>query len=224
VLARLRACSVGCAAVVTGLADLPALDLGPDAIEVALLRMRVRRPEGDADVCVRQHIPEEIRAVLAPGSGLMVTAHETDPRIAIADWAATGAWVGKELTYPDSPLQYEWPARGSWPASGQIEVHDFNGHREELDQRRGEWRFTTADLLSLTPLTTRVDQRDEWRITLDLRDGNTIAIKERVPLLMLARLRSGSSDRVGTPIDVLESPEGDLAIDWESTLRQPELR
>jgi hypothetical protein len=29
---------------------------------------------------------------------------------------------------------------------------------------------------------------------------------------------------VGTPIDVMVSVEGEVAVDWESTLRQPELR
>ena len=58
----------------------------------------------------------------------------------------------------------------------------------------------------------------------ELRDGKTIAIKDRVPLLALARLRPGDEDRVGTPIDVLVSPQGEVAVDWEATLRQPELR
>jgi hypothetical protein len=224
VLDRLRACTVGCNAIVVALADLPALEVGPDTIEVALVRMRVRRPEGDVEICVRQHIPERVRGLLGPGSGVMALAHEAAPQLAIADWATTGAWIGTELTYPDTPVQFDWPERAAWPAPGHIEIHDFNGHRSELNQRRGEWRFTSADLLALTPLTTRVDQRDEWRVTLDLRDGNTIAIKERMPLLVLSRLRSGSTDRVGTPIDVLMSSDGELAIDWESTLRRPELK
>jgi hypothetical protein len=99
-----------------------------------------------------------------------------------------------------------------------------NGHSEEMEQRRTEWRFSSADLLSLTPLPSRVDRREEWRITLELRNGKTVAVKDRVPLLALARLRNGSDDRVRTPIDVLVSPQGELAIDWEATLRQRELR
>jgi len=223
-LARLRDCTIGCTSVITALADLPSLELGGEAIEVALLRLRLRRPEGETDVCVRQHIPEQIRGLLGPGSRVMALAHEADPRIAIVDWTATGAWIGADLTFPDSPQQYDWPERAEWPAAGQIEIHDVNGQSEELNQRRGEWRFTSADLLALTPLPSRVDSRDEWRITLDLRDGNTVAIKDRVPLLALARLRPDDTDRVGTPIDVLLSQDGELAIDWESTLRQPELR
>jgi hypothetical protein len=45
-----------------------------------------------------------------------------------------------------------------------------------------------------------------------------------MPLLALARLHVGEDARVGTPIDVLLSPDGEVAVDWESTLRQPELR
>jgi hypothetical protein len=55
-------------------------------------------------------------------------------------------------------------------------------------------------------------------------DGSTVEIKDRVPLLALARLRPGDTVRVGTPIDVLISPDGEVSVDWESTLRQPELR
>jgi hypothetical protein len=84
--------------------------------------------------------------------------------------------------------------------------------------------MASADLLSLSPLRSRVDQRDEWRISLELPDGTTIAVTDRVPLLALARMRPGDEDRVRTPIDVLISPEGDITVDWEATLRQPELR
>ena len=45
-----------------------------------------------------------------------------------------------------------------------------------------------------------------------------------MPVLALARLRAGDEPRVGTPIDVLVSSEGEVAVDWEATLRQPELR
>jgi hypothetical protein len=69
-----------------------------------------------------------------------------------------------------------------------------------------------------------VDQRDEWQIALQLPNGNTVELIDRVPLLALARLRPGNESRVGTPIDVLMSPDGEVAVDWEATLRQPELR
>jgi hypothetical protein len=222
--ARLAGCTLACSAVIAGLADLPAAAVGGQVLDVALIRMRVRRPEGEVACCVRQHIPREIRAVLAPGAGVMVLAHENDRRVAIVDWEATGNWLGTQLTFPSTPEQYEWPPPEEWPASGEIEIHDVNGQRDELDRRRTEWRFAFADLLALTPLRSRVDQRDEWRITLELRDGNTMALKDRVPLLAVARLRAGGEDRVGTPIHVLVSSNGDVVIDWEATLRQPDLR
>jgi hypothetical protein len=223
-LERLRGCTVACPATVTGLADLPSVEAGGVLTEVALVRLTVRRPEGDTDCCVRQHVPSEIRGLLAPGSGVMALAHESDPRVVIVDWKATGAWIGTNLTVPQAPEQYDWPPHAEWPAPGEIEIHDVNGHSEEMEQRRTEWRFSSADLLSLTPLPSRVDRREEWRITLELRNGKTVAVKDRVPLLALARLRNGSDDRVRTPIDVLVSPQGELAIDWEATLRQRELR
>jgi len=221
---RLSGCTLSCAAVVTGLADLPAVERGGRVIEVALLRLNVRRPEGDADCCVRQHVPPEIRGILEPGSGVMTLAHTHDRGVAIVDWAATGDWIGETLTFPNALEQYDWPSVEDWPAAGSIEVADVNGMRERLDERRAAWILASADLVSLTPLRSRVDRRDEWRIALQLRDGRTIQIKERIPVLALARLHPGDEARIGTPIDVLLSPDGELTIDWEATLRQPELR
>jgi hypothetical protein len=220
VTARLAACTVGCTAVVAGLADLPALPVGAEALDVALLRLRVRRPEGEVECCVRQHIPPEIRAEVAPGAGVIALAHETDPHVAVVDWRATGNWIGTQLSAPSEPRQYDWPPVEEWPDSGQIEVHDVNGQREELDRRRVEWRLASADLLAMTPLPSRVDQRGEWRVTLGFRDGNTIAIKDRVPTLAVARLRPRGEDRLGAAVDVLVSSEGDVVVDWESTLRR----
>jgi hypothetical protein len=221
---RLRGCRISCAAVITGLADLPAVEAGGRVLEVALLRMTVRRPEGDAETCVRQHIPREIRGVVGPGAGVMVLAHDNERGVAAVDWTATGEWIGAKLTFPSAHEQYEWPPRADWPARGVIEIHDVNGHRAELDERRGEWGLASAGLVSLTPLRSRVDHRDEWRIVLQLTNGRTVEIKDRVPLLALARLRPGSESRVGTPIDVLLSSSGEVVVDWEATLRQPELR
>jgi hypothetical protein len=221
---RLSGCTLSCPAVVTGLADLPAVERGGRVIEVALLRLRVRRPEGEADCCVRQHVPPEIRGVLEPGSGVMTLAHAHDRGVAIVDWAATGDWIGATLTFPNALEQYDWPSVEDWPAAGSIEILDINGMRERLHERRGAWILGSADLVSLTPLRSRVDRRDEWRIALQLRDGRTIQIKERIPVLALARLHPGDEARIGTPIDVLVSPDGEVTIDWEATLRQPELR
>ena len=221
---RLRGCRLSCAAVITGLADLPAIEVGGRVLEVALLRMTVRRPEGEAECCVRQHIPGEVRGLVGPGAGVMVLAHDNDRSVAAVDWTATGEWIGAKLTFPTAHEQYDWPPREEWPATGEIEVHDVNGHRTELDERRGKWSLGSAGLVSLTPLRSRVDRRDEWQIALQLFDGRTVEIKDRVPLMALARLRPGNESRVGTPIDVLMSSNGQVAVDWEATLRQPELR
>jgi hypothetical protein len=208
---RLRGCRISCAAVITAVADLPALEVNGKVIEVALIRITVRRPEGDAESCIRQHVPPEIRGVV-------------ERSVAAIDWTATGEWIGAKLTFPTAHEQYDWPPREEWPEPGAIEIHDGNGHREELDERRGEWNLASAGLVSLTPLRSRVDQRDEWQIALQLGNGSTVEIVDRVPLLVLARLRPGNESRVGTPIDVLVSSDGEVAVDWEATLRQPELR
>ena len=221
---RLAACTLSCAAVVTALADLPAVERGGEVIEVSLLRLRVRRPEGDADSCVRQHVPPEIRGVLEPGSGVMVYAHASDRSIAVVDWGATGDWIGAKLTFPTAPEQYDWPPPEEWPEAGEIEVYDVNGLRERLDERRGGWTMASAGLVSLTPLRSRVDRRDQWRVVLMMRDGSTVELTDRMPVLALARLHAGDEPRIGTPIDVLVSSDGEIAVDWEATLRQPELR
>lgn len=221
---RLRGCRISCAAVISGLADLPAIESGGQVIEVALLRMTVRRPEGDAEACVRQHIPREIREVVGPGAGVMVLAHDHDRSVAAVDWIATGEWIGTKLTFPTAHEQYDWPPREDWPALGEIEIHDLNGQRAELEERREQWNLASAGLVSLTPLRSRVDHRDEWQIALQLANGETVEIRDRVPVLALARLRPDDASRVGTPIDVLLSSSGDVAVDWEATLRQPELR
>jgi hypothetical protein len=221
---RLAACTLSCAAIVTGLADLPAVEHGGKVIEVALLRLRVRRPEGDADACVRQHVPPEIRGVLEPGSGVMVYAHVSDRSIAVVDWGATGDWIGTKLSFPTEPAQYDWPPPEDWPSAGQIEVYDVDGLRERLYERRGAWTMASGGLMALTPLRSRVDRRDQWRVVLMMRDGRTVELEERLPDLALARLRSGDEPRIGTPIDVLVSSEGEITVDWEATLRQPELR
>jgi len=221
---RLSGCRISCTAVITALADMPALEVNGKVLEVALIRMKVQRPEAETEVCVRQHIPPEIRSVLGPGAGVLVLAHDNDRTVAAVDWRATGDWIGVKLTFPTGREQYDWPPREEWPEPGSIEVHDANGHREELDERRGQWSMGSAGLVSLAPLRSRVDQRDEWRIALQLADGSTVEIVDRVPLLALARLRPGNESRVGTPIDVLVSTAGEVVVDWEATLRQPELR
>src|SRR5215207_3312038 len=115
---RLRGCRLSCAAVITALADLPALEVNGKVIEVALIRMTVRRPEGDAESCVRQHIPPEIRGVVGPAAGVMVLAHDNDRSVAAVDWTATGEWIGAKLMFPTAHEQYDWPPREEWPEPG----------------------------------------------------------------------------------------------------------
>jgi hypothetical protein len=221
---RVAACTLPCSATLTGLADLPAVERGAQAIEVALMRLLVRRPEGDTECCVRQHVPAELRGVLEPGSGVFVLAHATDRSVAIVDWTATGEWIGAALLSTGELEQYEWPPREEWPAPGGIQVYDVNGLRERLNERRGAWHMMSAGLVSLRPLRSRVDRRDQWRIVLMMRDGRTVELTDRVPGLALARLFTADQPRIGVPIDLLMSPEGEMAVDWEATLRQPELR
>ena len=60
---RLSGCTVACVAEITGVADLPALNYEEyHYVDVALLRLRVRRPEGEVECCVRQHVPGVARA------------------------------------------------------------------------------------------------------------------------------------------------------------------
>jgi hypothetical protein len=221
---RVAACTLSCTAVVTALADLPAVEHGGEPIDVVLLRLRVRRPEGDVECCVRQHVPPEIRGLIEPGSGVIAFAHRTERAVALVDWAATGEWIGTHLSFSTALEQYDWPPPAQWPAPGEIEVHDVNGLRERLDERRGAWHLVSAGLVSLKPLRTRADQRDQWRIVLMMRDGSTVELTDRMPLLALARLNAADETRIGTPIDVLVSPEGEVTVDWEATLRQPALR
>ena len=194
-------------------------------LEVALLRMTVRRPEGDAECCVRQHIPPEIRGVVGPGAGVMVLAHDHDRSVAAVDWTATGEWIGAKLTFPTAVEQYDWPPREGVAGAGV----DRDPRRERAPggagraARRGG-ALASARLVSLTPLRSRVDQRDEWQITLQLANGSTVEIVDRVPLLALARAVAGKRGAIGYADRRDVSSGGEVAVDWESTLRQPELR
>jgi hypothetical protein len=182
-------------------------------------------PQETIEFEIDPEITEKLRGCqLSCAAVIMVLAHDNDRSVAVADWTATGEWIGAKLTFPTAHEQYDWPPRADWPEQGAIEIHDENGHREELDERRGRWSLASAGLVSLTPLRSRVDQRDEWRIELQLADGSTVEIVDRMPMIALARLKPGNESRVGTPIDVLVSTNGAVAVDWEATLRQPELR
>jgi hypothetical protein len=238
---KLRKCTLACASQVTGVADLPAVDSGrpQEAFDVALMRLRVARPDGEAEACVRQHVPREVRRLLAPGASVMVLAHETESAIAAVDWDQTGQRIGAQLSTVLTAQQFAWPGRDEWPAEGEIEVHDKARHSRRLDKRRSQWAPAEAQLVSASTRGARTDSREDWKFELELGDGRRVTVKERAPALALARLvayKPGSArlgglatsvDRVvrtGAPITLLVAPDGDAAIDWEATLRHPELR
>jgi hypothetical protein len=235
---RLRGCTIPARAHVLGMADLPALENQSHApLDVVLFRLRVERPDGDAEACVRQAMPSELRR-LGPGSILRARAHEEDPRVVILDWAATAEALGEPLTWPTTLEQFAWPDPDEWPAAGAIEVRDRGRHRRRLEKRRREWRPAVARLVDAAPKGGRVDCRAKWRLDLDL-DGRRVEVRERASELALARLVGYEPGRprfgglvttfnrvvvAGAPIAVLVSPGGEVAVDWEATLAQPEMR
>ena len=172
--ARLRGCTVACEAEVTGVADLLRLELssghegGTAGFDVALARLRVLRPDGEAEACVRQHVPPAARATFGPGLRLPARAHPTERAVAVLQWPETVA----------TAVQYAWPDHPDWPARGRV----------------------------------------DWKLDLVL-DGHPVRVAERVPQFAAARLFApGPTARVGTPVLVLRSPAGELAVDWEATL------
>jgi hypothetical protein len=239
VAAKVRGCKVECGAELLGIADLPRLEQEhASGIDVALLRLRVLRPGGDAECCVRQNVPHEVRRVIVPGFGLVVMAHESDPAIAVVDWDATAYELETPLRYVIEMAQFAWPDPPDWPAAGAIEIRDNWRHRKRIEDRRATWRPTGARLAGAESRGARTDGREDWHLRLQLADGRVASIKERVPDLALARLvarKEGGGKlggmvasvdtvvRVGAPIAVLVSPGGEVAVDWEATLRYPEL-
>jgi hypothetical protein len=235
---RLRGCTIPTRAHLVGMADLLDLDgQGSIQLSVALLRLRVERPDGEAELCVRQHVPGGIRR-LAVGSSLRALAHEQDRRIAVVDWKATAALLGRQLDWATEIEQYAWPDPDEWPAAGVIEVRDNWRHRRRIEKRRGEWQRVDARLLAADSGGGRVDSRARWKLELDV-GGRRVAVKERVPALafpllvqqkppkqMLGGLITtmGTEVVTGTRLAALVSPAGDLAVDWEATLNVPEVR
>ncbi|MDQ3739432.1 MAG: hypothetical protein M3389_00680, partial [Actinomycetota bacterium] len=76
-------------------------------------------------------------------------------------------------------------------------------------------------------------------LTLDLGDGRRAEVRERASELVLARLVGAKPGRSmlggfittvqrvvneGAPLAVLVAPDGEVAVDWEATLAQPEMR
>ena len=234
---RLRRCTIRTRAHVLGIADLPEISYRSGRLWVALLRVRVERPDGDAEACVRQHIPYEIRR-LAPGSSLRALAHEEERHIVAVDWKATGEHLGQQLDWATGPDQYAWPDPDEWPAVDAIEVRDKWRHRRRIEKQRAEWTPATAQLLDASSRGGLVDDRKVWKLDLDLR-GRRVTVKERVPELALAKLvgsKPGGKklgglvttlERVvntGATLAALVSPGGEVAVDWEATLNQPEWR
>ena len=139
VSARLGKCTIPTRAHILGIADLPALGYEHAThLSITLFRVRVERPDGDAETCVRQHFPAEIRR-LAPGSSVRALAHESDPRFVVLDWRETGARMGIALTTTGTADQYAWPDEDEWPAVDAIEVRDNGRHTRRLAERRAQW-------------------------------------------------------------------------------------
>jgi hypothetical protein len=212
--ARLRGCTVACEAEVTGVADLLRLELssghegGTAGFDVALARLRVFRPDGEAEACVRQHIPPAARATFGPGLRLPARAHPTERAVAVLQWPETVA----------TAVQYAWPDHPDWPAPGRIEVRDKGRYQRRLAERRAQWTAARATLAGGRTRGALTDSRVDWKLDLVL-DGHPVRVAERVPQFAAARLFApGPTARVGTPVLVLRSPAGELAVDWEATL------
>ena len=230
-----------CDAELAGMADRPAVagDAGTGGgHDVLLLRLRVARPEGPVECCVRQRVPNEQKRVLAPGARLKVLAHESKPEIAIVKWDESFKPI-EDVPHPMPEVyQYAWPDPEDWPAEGAIEIRDDWLFRRKLEQRRATWSPAGARLVDAKDTGARTNDRPDWKLDLQLADGRQVRVKERVPGLLLARLvrfhytylAPGIVDTVhstvlaGAPIAVLVSPKGEVAVDWEATMRYPEVR
>ena len=235
---RLKRCTIATRAHLEGIADLPSLAYqNAGSLSVTLLRLRVERPEGEVVTCVRQSVPYDMRRVV-PGSSLRALAHEDDPRIVVVDWKATGEALGVDLPPIAGRDQYKWPDQDEWPAVGMIEVrHDWQ-HRRRIQKRRAEWVPAGARLTGATTRGSRKDDREQWKLDLDL-GGRLVTVKEGVPdfaLLRLVGYREGESRfggfmtttdtvvNVGATLAVLVAPDGEVAVDWQATLNQPDWR
>lgn len=235
---RVKRCTIATRAQIVGIADLPAIGYeNARHLPLTLFRVRVERPGGEAETCVRQHFPREIRR-LAPGSSVRALAHETEPRFVVLDWKTTGERIGVQLSWTATLDQYAWPGPDEWPAVDAIEVRDGARRTRRLRERQASWSTVTARLAGARPTGAWVDNREEWKLVLDL-GARQVGVTERVPDLALAKLtgvREGPSKlggmvttvetvaNVGAPLIALVSPAGDAAVDWEATLNQPELR
>jgi hypothetical protein len=237
--ATAKRCTIACPAEIVGVADLLRIESGapPGAqsgFDVALLRLRVLRPDGEAEACVRQHVPPQARPALRPGFGVMALAHDSDPAIALVDWDATARALGHQLEWVVTAQQFKWPDADEWPARGAFEVRDKGRYERRLQERRATWTPAQATLQGGGTRGGLTDSRVVWKLELALPNGTT-TISERVPSLAAAWLfetRVGAKRlgglaetvetvaRVGKRLDVLVSPTGEVAVDWPATLAQ----
>jgi len=216
--ARVRRCTLPCSAAVTGIADLQrSPEDNARSFERTLLRLRVEHPGGPAECCVRQHVPLAIAADLEPGTKLAVLTAVEDPMLAVADWATVAREAGIGLDWIKSARQYAWPDREEWPASEAIEVRDGRRHRRRLAQHREQWSPVVGRITAAHSRHTLTDRREVWTLVLALDGGHEVTVKERTPLLAIARLERLQSTQ--TPIAVLVSPDGGAVVDWEATLK-----
>jgi hypothetical protein len=214
--AKARACTLACEAEVTGVADLPRLELssgqggGTEGFDVTLARLRVLRPDGEAEACVRQHVPFPARATFAPGLRVPALAHPSERAVAILRFPETVA----------TAMQYAWPDPADWPAPGRIAVRDKGRYERRLAERRASWTPAWATLAGGRSRGGLTDSRVDWMLDLVV-EGRPVRVAERVPSLGAARLfAQGAVARVGTPVGVLVGPAGAVAVDWEATLNR----
>jgi hypothetical protein len=235
---RLRDCTIETRAHVEGIADLPGIQHEHGSVQpVTLFRLRVERPEGEAETCVRQFLPGAFRKLL-PGSSVRALAHARDSSFAVLDWARTAERMGFELDGGSGPLeQYAWPERESWPAKGAIEIRDTRRRMRGLEERRASWGRADGRLLGASSRGSNHDGRQLWTLELELA-GRRVKVKERVPRLLIGRVigfrESGShlgglvesydvvvDDRARIPL--LVSPDDEIAVDWQALIDQPEM-
>lgn len=238
---RVKDCTLETRAHVDGLADLPALVSasstgGTSILPVTLFRVRVERPDGDAETCVRQFLPTALLKMV-PGSSVRALAHQSDPRYVMLDWRGTIESMGHAPGSDSGFLsleQFAWPDRGEWPAQGAIEIRDRPKQTRRLEERRRTWRHARGRLIGASSRGSNDDGRASWKLELDL-EGRRVEQRERVPRLLIGRLVGYRTEaKLGgivesyevvvddkVPIPLLVSPKGELAVDWQALIEQP---
>jgi len=229
---RVAGCTLATRAHVTGIADITGIEYEYEVLPVTLLRLRVERPGGDAETCVRQYVPRGLLR-LAVGSSLRALAHPEDPRLAYVDWHETARRLGYgSAAVPDTMDQFAWPGPDEWPAPGRLEVRDKARYTRRLEERREAWAPATARLTGASGGDWD-NGRQRFDLVLDV-GGRRAEVRERVPDLAVARLLAhrevgaGLVARVETVVNagatlaVLAGPGGEVAVDWPATFAQEE--